>query len=227
MINSWTEHARPVVEPYLKGYGVDLGYGGEAILHNSINIDLPKPYTNVGNDPQHYGCDCRELPFKDETLDYVYSSHLLEDSEDIATVLTEWLRVLKPNGILALCLPYERKYREYCRKRGEGRNKHHSHEDMRPELVTDAAQLSIELIQDLEPYSFVIVARKLLNMSKKTHSAHSQWPEGCTIAECMRVYATEDEAKNQCETWEREGYQGYLPIKTWWLPRTGKRAKQR
>lgn len=47
------------------------------------------------------------LPFKDNTYDLVYASHVLEyfDQEQAVKVLTEWMRVLKPGGVLRLAVP--------------------------------------------------------------------------------------------------------------------------
>ena len=45
--------------------------------------------------------------FPDETFDKVYASHVLEhfDGRIITKVLTEWCRVLKPDGLLYLSVP--------------------------------------------------------------------------------------------------------------------------
>jgi predicted SAM-dependent methyltransferase len=47
------------------------------------------------------------LPFPNESIDYIYSSHFLEHlfREDAFIFLHECFRVLKKNGVLRLCLP--------------------------------------------------------------------------------------------------------------------------
>jgi len=45
-----------------------------------------------------------------EVLDFVYSSHLLEDFNDTEGVLREWLRVLKLGRSFGLVLPDEQVY---------------------------------------------------------------------------------------------------------------------
>jgi len=40
--------------------------------------------------------------FRDGVLDFVYSSHLLEDLVDTEAVLREWIRILRPGGRLIL-----------------------------------------------------------------------------------------------------------------------------
>ena len=126
MYQSATSLFRDSLMPYCKGYGIDIGFGGDKICPSAIGIDLPIPYAETGTDPVQIGCDASQLPFKDESLDYVYSSHLLEDFENTVEVLKEWLRVIKPGGNLILLLPDELKYRTYCTSRGEGRNEHHT-----------------------------------------------------------------------------------------------------
>lgn len=60
-------------------------------------------------------------------MDYVYSSHLLEDFEKNKTksVLLEWLRVLKIGGHLILYLPHEQVYRKHCEETGQEYNAAH------------------------------------------------------------------------------------------------------
>lgn len=55
------------------------------------------------------------LPYKDNEVDYIYSSHMLEhlSRKDAQFVLEEWYRVLKKGAILRLVLP---DLNIYCRK---------------------------------------------------------------------------------------------------------------
>jgi len=54
--------------------------------------------------------------FRDGVLDFVYSSHLLEDYPDTEAVLREWLRVLKPLGNLIIFCPDEQVYGQALRR---------------------------------------------------------------------------------------------------------------
>lgn len=67
-----------------------------------INVDLcDLPHI-------HYKSYIHELPFiEDASVDYVYCSHALEyyDLESAKLALKEWLRVLKPGGMLRLAVP--------------------------------------------------------------------------------------------------------------------------
>lgn len=74
------------------------------------NVILPKPFENLDT-RQLQGVDhvsqAFPLPFEDDTFDLVYSSHVLEHftREQTQPVINEWVRVLKPGGILRLSVP--------------------------------------------------------------------------------------------------------------------------
>jgi len=114
-----TEEARINLSKYCKGNGIDVGYGGVSITPNTINVDLVEKCQSRGNDPQHLFGNGRDLYwFKDGVLDYVYSSHLLENFyiEEMLEFLKEWYRVLKKGGYIVLYLPVEKTYREKNKK---------------------------------------------------------------------------------------------------------------
>lgn len=53
-------------------------------------------------------CDAKSLPMiPDNYMEEVYASHVIEHFyfSDVANVLREWLRILKPGGVLTLILP--------------------------------------------------------------------------------------------------------------------------
>jgi SAM-dependent methyltransferase len=84
----------------------------------------------VGNLPVQLGGAAEDLHwFRDGVLDFVYSSHLLEDYVDTESVLREWLRVLRPGGNLVLYCPDEQVYRRHCNLTGQPYNIHHVHEN--------------------------------------------------------------------------------------------------
>jgi len=126
---SETDRARAVLAPYCQGRGLDIGCGQSKITPDAIGVDFPWEY-NVEKHP-HTIADLigrweDVLPkFRDGALDYVYSSHLLEDYADIAAPLAEWLRVIRPGGNLVLLLPIESALREWCaRHRNPGNPAH-------------------------------------------------------------------------------------------------------
>jgi len=77
-----------------------LGCGKRDFGSEWINID-------GGDFPHLHSHDITVLPFKDNSVDLIYSSHVLEyfDRTEVLSVLNEWKRVLKPNGILRLGVP--------------------------------------------------------------------------------------------------------------------------
>ncbi|MEI8138455.1 MAG: class I SAM-dependent methyltransferase [bacterium] len=125
---SETSKCRERLAPYCLGYGIDLGFGGDPITAHAIRVDKPLPYTNVGFESVQLGGDAKKLLwFNDEVLDFVYSSHLLEDYDDTENVLREWLRVIKPGGKLILYCPDEQVFRKHCALTGQSLNPCHVH----------------------------------------------------------------------------------------------------
>ena len=49
--------------------------------------------------------ECGELPYADNTVDDIYASHVLEHVPMDYPALAEWLRVLKPGGMLTVAVP--------------------------------------------------------------------------------------------------------------------------
>ena len=75
---------------------------GNYCLDEWVNLDIKKhdPKTNVL-------ADARSLPFKDESFDEIYSSHLIEHFgfQETFGVLKEWKRVLREGGKLVVETP--------------------------------------------------------------------------------------------------------------------------
>lgn len=89
---------------YMSGRGIDIGYAGyvsdvHPILPSAEGVDLNTP-----------GYDGRTLPYKDGTLDYVYSSHFLEHVEDYKNAIREQHRVLKKGGYMIIAVPHRDLY---------------------------------------------------------------------------------------------------------------------
>lgn len=125
---SETSKCRERLAPYCIGYGLDLGFGGDPIAPHAIRYDMPTPYTSVGSQPVQLGGDATDLHyFRDGVLDFIYTSHLLEDFLDTAAILREWFRVLKPGGRLIIFCPDEQVFRAHCARTGQPYNPHHKH----------------------------------------------------------------------------------------------------
>ena len=133
LAGSETSTARDILAPYCEGLGLDLGAGGAKIVPHAWAFDLHRPYTKVGEDRQQLRGDCRSLSFIcDEALDYVYSSHLLEDftyEQLRSIILPEWRRVLRSSGLLILNCPDQQRFVAHCRATGQGMNLAHKEDD--------------------------------------------------------------------------------------------------
>jgi len=164
---SETSKCRARLLPYCTGYGVDLGFGGDPISPQSIRVDSPRPYAETGAAAVQLGGDATRLHwFCDGVLDYVYSSHLLEDFPDTEHVLREWLRVLKPGGNLIIFCPDEQVYRTHCQRTGQMYNENHKHADFSLQKVKTILQKigGVKFIHEnplVDIYSWELVAQKL------------------------------------------------------------------
>jgi len=79
---------------------LDIGCG-ESLKKGDIGVDFRK----TGS--VDIVADARMLPFKDESFDHVYCSHLIEhfSHRDVRNVLVEWVRVLKKEGVIEIRCP--------------------------------------------------------------------------------------------------------------------------
>jgi SAM-dependent methyltransferase len=135
---SETSKVRRWVLPYCIGKGCDIGFGGDKVVKSNCDgIDFPQPYAYAGKDKVDIGCDVikDEIPVPDNTYDYVYTSHLIEDFVDTTDALKKFIRILKNNGTLILVFPDQPKYEVYCNKIGLAMNPYHIHADMGYELM--------------------------------------------------------------------------------------------
>lgn len=127
-----TTKVRELLKHYVfEKNGLDLGFGGDPIIDTAITLDMPQPYQHIGRYPQNLRGDATSLYwFKDGVLDYVFSSHLLEDFKDPRPIVEEWSRVLRIGGFLILLLPNQSRYEDYCKSISEIPNQNHSNPDM-------------------------------------------------------------------------------------------------
>ena len=73
-----------------------------------IYVDRFRDYAGERCLADYYG-DATALPFCDNSLDYVVTSHVLEHIPNPVQALAEWYRVLRPGGII-YCLVPDRRY---------------------------------------------------------------------------------------------------------------------
>jgi predicted SAM-dependent methyltransferase len=168
---SETALARPVLAKYCTGMGVDLGFGGDPIVPTAITFDMESPYTNVGGSGQILKGDVRNLSmFCDNSLDFIFQSHLLEDFtwEELPSIVYGIRRILKPGGLFVNCMPVEQVYKKHCEATGQPHNQAHQNHDFSLETfkvrvldLTGPWDLVYECSL-IDTYSFHIVVRKPL-----------------------------------------------------------------
>lgn len=154
------------IVPYTRGRGLDLGCGPFKTYPHFIGVDN-------GHHAEEFGWqfkpdvsipDCVDLSlFSSESMDFVFSSHLLEHIEDYKAALAEWWRVIRPGGHLVLYLPHKGLYPNIGQP---GSNPDHKH-DFMPDDIIDAMEehdgwdlLIEEDRADGIEYSFFQVYRK-------------------------------------------------------------------
>jgi predicted SAM-dependent methyltransferase len=131
---------------------------------------MPQPYTQVGGDRQQLRGDCKSLPFIcDNALDYIYSSHLLEDFSygDLIPLINEWRRCLKPGGLLIINCPDQQKFLAHCAATGQGTNPYHKEPDFsivnfKSRVLANTGGWEI-VFEDsaFQEYSWLLVAKKI------------------------------------------------------------------
>jgi len=102
------EH-QDIVKKYLKEPGVEIGAFKTPIPNiKPIYVDRFDIYANEKTLADCYG-DCCDLPFKNTSLLYVATSHVIEHTANPLAALFEWYRVLRHDGIIYMTIPDRRK----------------------------------------------------------------------------------------------------------------------
>jgi ADP-heptose:LPS heptosyltransferase len=144
-----TSKIRELVLPFLVGKGIDVGCQRDPITPDCVAFDK-----NPGPEVTHVG-DARNLGFSDGQFDWLWSSHCLEDLPDTLGALTEWCRVVRSGGVIALYVPHPELYK--------GGNADHVHPGFRAE----------ELSEYLSQLNCHIIAAVNHDLAGPTHPCHS------------------------------------------------------
>ena len=154
------------VAPYLRGRGVDLGFGTFKVLPHAIGVDNGNHEQfghSIHPDIRVDTCERMDV-FASQSMDFVYSSHLLEHIDNYKAALMEWWRLVKVGGYMVLYLPHK----DYYPNIGQpGANPDHKH-DFLPRDIIDAMadRKGWDLVEcqerneDME-YSMLLVFQKL------------------------------------------------------------------
>ncbi len=89
-------------DKYFVGNGVDIGCGPDPLSKDVwTNIERVVPYDFAQGDAN----TCSNL--RDDSFDFVYSSHCLEHMHDPYVAFENWLRICKSGGYIIVALPHE------------------------------------------------------------------------------------------------------------------------
>jgi len=96
-------------------HGVEIGASTQNSFHlkRSINVDFSDEQGGLWQQRECAPAVVNivalgdDLPFKDGTLDYVLSSHVIEHFFDPIKALKEWHRVIKPGGYIFIIAPHK------------------------------------------------------------------------------------------------------------------------
>jgi SAM-dependent methyltransferase len=105
----------PLAKKYLENlHGVEIGASTQNSfgLKRAINVDFSDAQGGMWQDKACEPATVNivalgdNLPFKDGTLDYVLSSHVIEHFFDPVKALKEWHRVIRPGGYIFIIAPH-------------------------------------------------------------------------------------------------------------------------
>lgn len=88
------------------------------------------------------------LPFKDNTVDFVISSHVIEHFYDPVKTIKEWLRVTKPGGFVYIVAPHKERTFDAPRPRTLLAEIIDRHEHPNPPLIDHHGHYSVWITQD-------------------------------------------------------------------------------
>lgn len=104
---SWVQHdiVFHLISKLCGGQGADIGGPSGKAIEGIININI-----YPANCPGQHAIVARgeSLPFKDEALNFLISSHTLEHIKNTKQALDEWVRVVKVGGLIAIVMPDKR-----------------------------------------------------------------------------------------------------------------------
>jgi ADP-heptose:LPS heptosyltransferase/predicted SAM-dependent methyltransferase len=122
------------IAQYTGGRGLDIGCGPQKPFAHFIGVDNGHHRVfgyDIRPDVQAEADDLSM--FSSRSMDFVFSSHLLEHMDDVDKTLTEWWRVIKVGGYLVLYLPHKAYYPNIGKP---GSNSDHRHDFLPSDIVS-------------------------------------------------------------------------------------------
>lgn len=164
------------VVPYTRGVVLDLGCGPRKAFPHFIGVDSCKDTELFGIEirPDVRVDDCADLSstFENDSVDSIFSSHLLEHIDDYASALRSWWGCLKVGGYLVLYLPHKKFYPNVGQP---GANPDHKHDFEPLDIISAMRELGGWDLVEREDrdggmeYSFLLVFQKTEG-DAQTHS---------------------------------------------------------
>lgn len=183
-----------IAVPYLRGRGLDIGCGTSKVWPHAIGLD----------NGHHFGKGAADMMIKDATdlgifadssLDFIFSSHLLEHIVDYKNVLQAWWAKLKVGGYLVLYLPHK----DFYPNIGEdGANPDHKNDFVPDDIIAAMKDIgSWEMLENetrsgSNEYSMFLCWRKT-DDGQQTFNIWQRNPEGKQRALVIRLGAIGDQ----------------------------------
>ena len=153
--------------------GLEIG----ASIHNpfglkTLNVDFSDDYTTVFKQeefrlfkafqPVHIVACGDNLPFKDNSVDFVISSHVIEHFYDPVKTIKEWLRVSRVGGYVFMIVPHKERTFDKDRPRTSIAEIIERHKDLSPPKINHQHHYSVwkteDLVEICNYYQWPIVA---------------------------------------------------------------------
>lgn len=168
--------------PYTRGRVLDLGCGPFKAFPHFIGVDNGHHDQNFGwqNKADIIVDSCEKLDlFASQSMDAVFSSHLLEHIEKHEKALKEWYRVLKPGGYMCLYLPHKEFYPNVGQPGANPDHKHDFHPNDIIEVMKGVGGWDLVRNEDRNEdheYSFFQVYKKM-TIKEHRFSCNNPKPE--------------------------------------------------
>lgn len=204
------------VVQYTRGKVLDLGCGPTKGFPHWIGVDNLDAVSRFGAEIKpDLVADCAKLSdsIQDESVDAIFSSHLLEHIEDYRAALADWWRCIKVGGHLVLYLPHRDLYPNIGQP---GSNPDHKW-DFVPEDIMSALEgvtngvsgfdvLVNEVRSEGVEYSFLLVAKKLAEPFNGSYSYTEPKPAKTACVWRAGGFGDSLQAANILPELKRQGY---------------------
>jgi ubiquinone/menaquinone biosynthesis C-methylase UbiE len=91
---------------FCRGQGIDIGCGTEPLILPDPKAATIRAWDRIFGD----GDALLMEGVADESFDFVFNSHILEDIPDVCSALRRWWRMVKVGGYLITCVPHRDLY---------------------------------------------------------------------------------------------------------------------